>query len=69
MSEEEVKDLRAKLNYGLALAEWDMLKEKALHGEKVVTLSRGKVSQVSARYLFKKLYGSSQQFPGVKNEK
>lgn len=63
MSEEEVKDLRARINYGLALSEWNMLKQKAIRNEKVVTKSRGKVCEVSARYLMKKLYGNSKMFP------
>ena len=63
MSEEEVKELRDRIDYGLALSEWDMLKDKAMRNEKVVTKSRGRICEVSARYLFKKLYGNSKVFP------
>ncbi|MBQ6684306.1 MAG: hypothetical protein IJM74_09410 [Bacteroidales bacterium] len=40
-----------------------MLKEKALRNDKVVTLSQGRPCAVSARYLYKKLYGNTKEFP------
>ena len=66
MSEEEVKEFRNKLCYGLALSDWRMLKEKSSKGEKIVTKRGGKVAVVSARYLYRELYGSSKEFPDIK---
>ncbi|MBO7576777.1 MAG: hypothetical protein J6T03_04830 [Bacteroidales bacterium] len=63
MSEDEITQIRTHVDYGLARAEWCMLKEKALRNDKVVTLSQGKPCAVSARYLYRKLYGNTKEFP------
>ena len=49
MSEDEITQIRTHVDYGLARAEWCMLKEKALRNDKVVTLSQGRPCAVSAR--------------------
>ena len=36
MTDEEIKELSEKLQYGLRLAERRMLEEKALHGQNIV---------------------------------
>lgn len=63
MSEEEAKELRSKICYGLALSDWRMLKEKSSKGEQVVTRREGKIAILSARYLYRELYGNSKEFP------
>lgn len=64
MSEEETNIMRDKLCYGLQLAEWKMLREKAQQNGTIVTKTCGQVKEVSARYLYRKLYGNCKQFPG-----
>ena len=56
MSQEEINELRERICYGLKVAEENMLREKAIHNDTVVTMSRGKIREMSARYLYKKLY-------------
>lgn len=56
MSQEEINELRERICYGLQKAEENMLKEKALHNDTVVTMSNGKIRELSARYLYHKLY-------------
>lgn len=65
MSEEEAKELRSKICYGLALSDWRMLKEKSSRGEQVVTSRGGKIAVHSAKALYKKLYGNSKEFVPV----
>lgn len=62
MSEEEVNELRSKICYGLALSDWKMLKEKSSRNEKIVTRHEGKVAILSAKYLYRELYGDSKEF-------
>jgi hypothetical protein len=40
-----------------------MLKEKSSKGEQVVTRREGKIAILSARYLYRELYGNSKEFP------
>lgn len=68
MSEEEAKELRSKICYGLALSDWRMLKEKSFRDEQVVTRHNGKVAILSARTLYRELYGNSREFPPIKME-
>ncbi len=56
MSEEEINELRSRICYGLKKAEEEMLREKALHNETIVTYSNGKIRELSARYVYRKLY-------------
>lgn len=58
MSEEEAKELRSKICYGLALSDWRMLKEKSSRNEKIVTRRGGKIAVLSARYLYREMYGN-----------
>lgn len=62
MSEEEAKDFRGKVLYGLALTEWKALKVQAEHNQKVATLLHGRPGEVSARYLYRKRYGNAKTF-------
>lgn len=62
MSEEEAKELRSKICYGLAISDWRMLKEKSARNEKVVTRRGGKIAVLSAKYLFREIYGNSKDF-------
>lgn len=62
MSEEEAKELRSKICYGLALSDWRMLKEKSTRNEEIVIRHGGKIAILSARYLYKELYGNSKEF-------
>lgn len=62
MSEEEAKELRSKICYGLALSDWRMLKEKSSRNEKVVTRRGGKIAVLSARYLYRQIYGKCKEF-------
>ncbi len=57
LSEAEIREFREKLCKGLDLAHKNMLKEKSLHNQKVVIYSDGKIKTLSARYLYRKLYG------------
>ncbi len=61
MSEEEAKELRSKICYGLALSDWRMLKEKSSRNEKVVTKRGGKIAVLSAKYLFREIYGNNKE--------
>lgn len=54
MSQEEINDLRSRICYGLQKAEVDMLREKALHNDTIVTVANGKICELSARTLLKK---------------
>ncbi len=56
MSQEEINDLRERICFGLQKAEENMLKEKALRNDTVVTMTNGKIREMSARYLYRKLY-------------
>jgi len=56
MSQEEINDLRERICFGLQKAEENMLKEKALHNDTIVTMQDGKIREMSARYLYRKLY-------------
>lgn len=53
MSQEEINDLRSRICYGLQKAEVDMLREKALHNDTIVTVANGKICELSARSLLK----------------
>ena len=55
MSQEEINDLRERICFGLKMAEENMLREKALHGDTIVAISNGRIKEMSARYLYKKL--------------
>ena len=65
MSEEEVKELRSKIFYGLALSDWRMLKVKSSRNETIVTKTDGKVVELSARSAFRRLFGDSKEFPKI----
>ena len=56
MSQEEINELRERICWGLQKAEENMLKEKALHNDTVVTMTNGKIREMSARYLYRKLF-------------
>ncbi len=58
MSEAEVEELKNKIDLGLSIARQRMLKEKAIRNLKIVISQNGKIKEVSARYLYRKLYGS-----------
>ena len=62
MSEEEAKELRSKICYGLALSDWRMLKDKSSRNEDIVTRREGKIAILSARSLYRELYGDSKEF-------
>lgn len=55
MSQDEINDLRERICYGLKMAEENMLREKALHNDTIVTMSGGKIRELSARYLMRKM--------------
>ena len=55
MSQEEINELRQSICFGLKMAEENMLREKALHNETIVTMRQGKICEMSARYLYRKL--------------
>lgn len=65
MSEQEVNLLRDRICYGLQVAEWKMLKEKALRNDTIITKTHGEVKEVSARYMYKKIYGGQKDFPST----
>lgn len=56
MSQEEINELRSRICYGLKKAEENMLREKALHNDTIVTVANGKICEMSAKYLYRKLY-------------
>ncbi len=56
MSKEEINELRSLICFGLRKAEENMLREKALHNDTIVTMSNGKICEMSAKYLYRKLY-------------
>ena len=41
MSQEEINELRSRICYGLKKAEENMLREKALHDDTIVTVANG----------------------------
>lgn len=60
MSEQEAKDLTAKLERGLELAERRMLEEKTIRGEILVQgTPDGRVVHVPAREVLQRLYPDS----------
>ncbi|MBO6004277.1 MAG: hypothetical protein J6W73_01575 [Verrucomicrobia bacterium] len=63
LSEAEIREFREKLCQGLDLAHKKMLKEKSLHNQKVVIYDNGKIKTLSARYLYRKLYGKKTSSP------
>ena len=56
MTPEEINELRELICLGLEKAEENMLHEKAIHNETVVTYNNGQICEMSARYLYRKLY-------------
>lgn len=57
MSDKEIKDLTAKLEKGLRIAEKRMLEEKALHNETiVVSNSEGKIEYIPAKEVLASYY-------------
>lgn len=56
MSKEEINELRSRICFGLRKAEENMLREKALHNDTIVTMNNGKICEMSAKYLYEKLY-------------
>ena len=56
MTPEEINELRELICLGLEKAEENMLHEKAIHNETVVTYNNGHICEMSARYLYRKLY-------------
>ncbi|MBP5547795.1 MAG: hypothetical protein J6X58_02750 [Bacteroidales bacterium] len=58
MSQEEINDIRERVCFGLKQAEMNMLREKALHGDTVITVSNGHIREISAKYLYQKAKNS-----------
>lgn len=54
MSTEEINELRAKVCLGLRMAEENMLREKALHNDTIISYSGGRIREYSAKYLLRK---------------
>lgn len=61
LSETEAKELRERICRGLDLAYKNMLKEKSIRNQKVIISSEGKIKVLSARYLYRKLYGKKKK--------
>ena len=61
LSEAEAREFREKICRGLDLAYKNMLKEKSMRNQKVVVSSEGKIKILSARYLYRKLYGEKKK--------
>lgn len=56
MSDKEILDFTARLQYGLDVAERRMLEEKALHGQSIVVCTKdGVIMQIPAKKAMKQL--------------
>lgn len=55
MSQDEIRELRERICFGLKQAEVNMLREKAMRGDTVVAVSNGHIKELSAKYLYRKI--------------